>query len=255
MLKYHWIGLKNATMRCLCGILPKEGINMNEKNKDYSVINVSDILWRLWQHKFWIIGFMLIGMVLMFVKVKFFTVDTYTANGVLYVSSQSNREELTGISSAAITSSRDLSKTAIETLKTRSFLSEVSKATGDKYSWTQIKGMMSVSVVNGTELLSVKVTALNPQDAYDIANSIILKAPHKLRSVLKAGEFSIVDNVIKPKSPNGKGLSRMVMTGALIGGVMAVILIFLVNFFDTKVRKSEDITKRYGVSVLGELAE
>lgn len=228
---------------------------MDNKNKDYSVINIVDLLLSLWQHKLLIISFIVVGMLAMFIRVQFFTADQYTANGVLYVSSQSNREELTGISQAAINSSRDLSMTAIETMKTRNFLSEVSKATGGKYSWGQIKEMMSVSVINDTELLSVRVTAGNAQEAYDIARSIILKAPQKLKSVFKAGEFSVVDNAIKPKAPNGKGLSRQLMLGGLLGAVLAVALVFIMNFFDTKVHKSEDVTKRYGISILGELAE
>ncbi len=228
---------------------------MNEKGKDYSVINILDILEIMWQRKLLIIGFVVVGIVVMFLKVQFFTADTYTSNGVLYVSSQSNREELTGISAAAISSSRDLSMTAIETMKTRSFLSDVSKATGGKYSWEQIRNMMSVSVINDTELLSVRVTAGNADDAYNIAKSIILKAPQKLTSVFKAGEFSVVDNAVEPKGPNGKGLSRKVMIGAMLGAVLAAGIIFLISFFDTKVHKAEDITKRYGVSILGELAE
>ncbi len=228
---------------------------MNEKGKDYSAINILEILEMMWQRKFFIMGLVAIGMTIMFLKVQFFTADTYTSSGVLYVSSQSNREELTNISSAAISSARDLSMTAIETMKTRNFLSDVSKATGGKYSWEQIRGMMSVSVINETELLSVRVTAGNPEDAYNIAKSVILKAPEKLTSVFKAGEFSVVDHAMEPKGPNGKGLSRSVMMGAMLGAVLAAGIIFLISFFDTKVHKAEDITKRYGVSILGELAE
>ncbi len=228
---------------------------MNEKGKDYSVINIADILEIMWQRKFMIIGFVIIGMAVMFFKVQFFTADTYTSNGVLYVSSQSNREELTGISQSAISSSRDLSRTVIETMKTRTFLSDVSKSTGGKYSWEQIRNMMSLSVINETELLSVKVTAGNPDDAYNIAKSIILKAPQKLTSVFKAGEFSVVDNALEPQTSNDKGLAKNVIIGAMLGGILAAGIILLISFFDTKVHKAEDITKRYNVSILGELAE
>ena len=215
-----------------------------------------ELLQNIWHQKWIILTLALIMAVLAFVKTQYFTDDIYRSSGVLYIS---NRKDTAAnddsIKVSDINASRQFSTTYIQILKTRSFLTNISEKTGGKYSWSQIGRMTSISAIEETELLSIVVTAGNPEDAYEITSAILNNASSKLTGVFKNGDVSIVDDAVMPKSPVSKGLFRQITIGAFIGAAIGVAYVFIRNFFDTKVRKSEDIEKRYNVSVLGEIAQ
>ncbi len=231
----------------------------NKQIKDYDrEIDIFDFLDALWLNKLIIITLAVVISLLMVVKTVYYTNDTYTAYGVLYVSNRNENDSdvsFGGVSKNDLDSARTLSDTYIETLNLRSFLLDVSQATDNKYSWTSIKRMMSVTRINDTELIRVAVTASNPEDAYFLADTIIDKAGNKLTEVSNGGTVTNPDEVVMPIAPNDKGVVKNAILGALIGAVLGVVLVALVSLFDRKIHKAEDITKKYGISVLGELVD
>ena len=233
---------------------------MNEQKKEFMTketqIDLIELLKDIWKHKFLVVVMMLLCMFAVGIKMVYFTHYTYTADGVLYVSNKvSVSDDTDVVEKSDIDTARTMSETYIETLKTREFLMDVSDKVGGEYSWEQIKKMMSVYAINQTELLSVSVTANSPEDAYKIANAITTLAPKKLSSVCEGGSISIIDKVIVPIRPNGKGTVKAVAAGGIVGIALAVMIVFLREFFDTKVHKSEDVAKRYDISILGELSQ
>lgn len=145
-----------------------------------------------------------------------------------------------------------MSTTYLETLKLRSFLTEVSNATGGVYSWKEIKNMMRVASVNETEYVSVSVTADNPQVAYKIAKCICEKAQGKFSEIFKSGEAIIVDEVTYPKNANNKGTLNKIFMSLIFGALLGVAIIVVINIFDRRMRKSEEISKKFNISILGE---
>jgi len=216
-------------------------------------INLLEILGAIWQRKAVLILLAIIIGALAFVKVNYFTEDMYTSRGTLYVSNISSDANTNKLSQSDIMSSRELSETYKEILNTRSFLNEVATVVGDKYSWAEIKSMLTISSINETELLSISVVSKDPKDSYSIAQAILEKAPGKLISVFSSGQVTVVDEAVYQKEPIDKGVFKYTALGALAGVVLGVIIVFLFHFFDNKVHKSDDIAKRYKVSILGEL--
>ena len=125
---------------------------MNENGKDFAV---TDLLSILWMNKFLIITLACLVATGFLVKTVYFTEPQYVADGMLYVSNKDDLLLQDRIQQSDIFSSRTLSETYIEILQSRSFLSDVSNATGAKYSWEEIKSMTKISSVNETELLSI----------------------------------------------------------------------------------------------------
>ena len=216
-------------------------------------INLLEILGAIWQRKAVLILLAIIIGALAFVKVNYFTEDMYTSRGTLYVSNISSDANTNKLSQSDIMSSRELSETYKEILNTRSFLNEVATVVGDKYSWAEIKSMLTISSINETELLSISVVSKDPKDSYSIAQAILEKAPGKLISVFSSGQVTVVDEAVYQKEPIDKGVFKYTALGALAGVVLGAIIVFLFHFFDNKVHKSDDIAKRYKVSILGEL--
>ncbi len=221
------------------------------KNNDY--IDLMEIVKSLWVYKFLIIALAVVIGVLAVVRVEVFTEDQYVASGKLYISNRQELEEGKAISQADINTAKSMNATYREILKTREFLSEVSASVDGKYSWAQIGSMLDVSAVNNTEIMRISITANNPKDAYLVADSMVKKAPEKLGSVFPNGQIVIIENVIVPSAPLGKGTAKQGVLGCAVGAAIAMAIVVVINLFDTKVRKSEDVAKRYSVSILGEI--
>lgn len=227
---------------------------MNEPEKSYSIMNVMDILRTIWKYRYIVILFVTVAVLFTIVYTKYFTADTYTARGIVYVSSKSGTEsdQLSEINRGDIESARTLSTTYIETLKIRPFLNDVSSQVGNaKYPWYVIRDMLTVAPINGTELLSIKITADSADSAYSLLKSIMQLAPETLSKVTDGGRIEVLDEGEKPKVPDDKGLIKKIPISGFVGGVLALILIFILTFFDTKIRRSEDIEGRYNFSILG----
>lgn len=226
---------------------------MNE-DKDISLFDLKEILQDVWKGKFFILALMIFSALIMAIRIEFFVSEKYTADGVLYIYSQniSELQKDAGVTGAEIKDARTMSTTYMETLKLRSFLMEVSRETGGVYSWKQIKNMMKIASVNETEYISVSVTADDPQTAYKIAKCVCEKAQDKFSEIFKSGEATIVDEVIYPQNADSKGGLKKVCISFMAGAVLGVLIIVVINLLDRRLRKSEEISKKYNISILGE---
>lgn len=225
---------------------------MGENEKEISII---DTLQMLLPYTWLIAACAIVFALGFFVKYEFFTDDTYTSSGVLFVSNHmegmvSNRYAVEGTD---IQTSRIMTETCAELLKTRSFLTSVSEATGQKYNWRAIRGMTGISAVNETELLAISVTSGNPEDSYNIAKTIIETAPKRLDEIFLVGTIEIIDEAMYPSGPNGRGIMRKTIMGFAAGFVVGVLLAFMFSMFDKKVHRDTDLQGRYNIPMLGNI--
>ena len=221
------------------------------KNNDY--IDLMEIVKSLWVYKFLIIALAVVVGVLAVIRVEAFVDDQYVASGMLHVSNVQELEDDENVSQANINTAKSMSATYREILRTRTFLAQISDDIGGKFSWKRIKGMISISAVNNTELVEISVVANNPADAYLVAESIVRNAPGTLGKVFEKGKVTIVDEVAIPTAPIGKGTAKQGVMGFIVGAAIAMAIVVVINLFDTKVHKSEEVAKRYNTSILGEI--
>lgn len=218
-------------------------------------INLLEIAYQMWVHKFMLVSLAVIMAVTFAVKAEFFTKDKYVASGIMYVSNRGMQGSSEELSLNDINTAKSMTETCREILSMRTFLSEVSEDINNKYRWKQIQSMTSVSSLNDTELLVISATADNPEDAYLVANSIVKNAPKTLGNVFKNGSIEVIDQVVLPDAPVGKGTTKQALMGALIGLFIGAAIVVVMNLFDTKVHRAEDVASRYNVSILGEIAQ
>ena len=225
------------------------------KNNDY--IDLLEIAKNVWLYKLPILVLAVVFALVCVIRVEFFVDDQYVSSGMLYVSNQKadDEEDEKSISQSDINTAKSLSATYREVLKTRSFLADVENEIGGKYSWKQIESMISVSAVSNTELIRVSVTANVREDAYLIADAIINQAPEKLEDVFGNGSVKIVDDAAIPSGAVSKGTVSSAVKGGAIGVVLGLAIVVVIGLFDKKVHKSEDVAKRYSVSILGEIMQ
>ena len=218
-------------------------------------LSLTDIFRIVWKNKIIIAILLVLGFLIAYAKTQYFTNDTYTSSGILYVSNRNDISADEDILAADIVTSRTLTTTYIEILKTPSFLRKVKEDASESLNGLTPRASVNIEVVGETELLRVTVTASSKEEAYEVANSLFDQAPDKLKSIYKRGEVETVDAPVLPASANSKGLVTNVLLGALVGLFLGVAIALIRSFFDTLVHHAEDVEKRYGLSVLGEIAD
>ncbi len=227
-----------------------------DNNEPKYKIDLIEVLQRCLKH-WWLFLICVVLFSLVGTIYKIYFVDeTYTASGVIYVSSaQANNDQSTedAASKGDLDMARRLSDTYTETLKIRSFLMEVSNNVNNKYSWKQIRNMMTVETLEETELISIRVTAYFPKDAYDITKNILDLAPEKLEDVTGMGKVKVIDDVVMPDIADDKNTASFIFICAVLGCVFAAGIVMLELVMDKKIHKVEDLVKRYEISVLGTL--
>lgn len=215
---------------------------------EISILDLIALMIRNW----WIIA--LVGAVFgiaTYAYSKTTAIPTYKSTGSLYIDTQ--REQTTDeLNAKAIFNARDLMPTYVEVLQSRTFASLVSDSIDNKYSYSEIKRMVSFTPTEETNIVNVSTVCVDQQDSYIICENILNLAPDEILRVFESGSVKIIDHPTEvPETLMANSLRRGAI-GFLIGAALAMFFIFLMNMFDTRVESSEELVTRYNLPILGE---
>lgn len=217
--------------------------------KELNIMDLVDMLVRRW----WI---MLVSMILVGVMSLIFTEvfvqPSYRSEGALYVS-LSDETQMNQSMAMTITASQQIVGTYAEILKRRTFLESISEDVEHKYTVSQLKGMISISSVNDTEIMQISVVSGSPEDSYAIAHSVLMRAPDELVRVVEAGSVKLLDDAKKNDIPVSPNVKQNTFVGALLGIIIGAAIIFFLELADTRVKDAESLIAKYQEPVLGEI--
>ena len=219
-------------------------------NDQLKVTDIIDMLIKRWW--IWVIT-ALVFSIAAFVYTEIFVDPLYKTEGTLYVNAL--RTQTIDVSSANITASKDLATTYQEILKRRTFLEQISEETGGKYSVANLNKMISMKIVNETEILEITVKGKVPEDVYEICHSILANASDELIRVVNAGSVKILDDAQIPKAPFSPNVKNNSLIAFLLGMVLGALIILVLELFDTRIKGREDIISKYDEPLLGEIPE
>lgn len=178
----------------------------------------------------------------------------YQSNGKLYVNSEGQRSVQNDVVNYnTVLTNQKLANTYIEILQSDSFLSTVSDDIGNKYTYSQIASMLTMTSVNDTEVLQISVQCHNPYDAYRITNSIVKNSSDEIERVIDGGTVRIIDTASMPEKPISPNLHKNTAVGALLGFAMCAAVLFVIALLDTRVKAGDDLQNKYSVPILGEI--
>ena len=219
-------------------------------NDQLKITDIIDMLIRRWW--IWVIT-ALVFSVAAFVYTEIFVDDLYKTEGTLYVNAL--RTQTIDVSSTNITASKDLATTYQEILKRRTFMEQISKETGGKYSVANLNKMISMKIVNETEILEITVTGKVPEDVYQVCHSILTNASDELIRVVNAGSVKILDDGQIPTAPFSPDVKKNTLIAFIIGMIIGSLIILVLELFDTRIKSREDIINKYDEPLLGEIPE
>lgn len=218
-------------------------------NNQLNIVSIIDMLLRRWN--IILLSAILVG-VFSFVYSEVFIQPEYVSKATLYVNA-SQKNTNNEISSTSINSSRQLVMTYAQILQTRTFLGDVAKDVDGRYSDGQIRGMVSMSPLNETEIMSISVRGTNPEDVYKICDSITKRAEDELVRVVEAGSVKIIDEASDTKTPVSPNIRQNTFIGIFIGIFLGGLLVVVLELFDTRIKNGNEISQRYKEPLLGEI--
>ncbi len=213
-------------------------------------LSIKDILEILMRRLWIIITCFVITAIIAFAYTTVFIPKTYVSGLTLLVNNKTSTSP-SGQTQSDITGAASLANTYIEILKGQTFLNNVSDKSGLGYTSSNIRSMLNMQVVGETQIFSVSITSTSPDDAVSIATTIEQLAPIELKRVVDTATVTVVDSPAYPGRPAGPNVPLNTIIGALIGLAIAIIIVFLIERFDIRIKNEEDLLKNYNLPVLG----
>ena len=139
-------------------------------------------------------------------------------------------------------------------MKQPQFLDRVRAQLSDSDAAALSLGKISMSAVEETEILSIKVTDTNPYRAQRMADAILKVAPTEIKEHIFIGNITSIYSATTAVRRSNQMPVR-VLGGGLAGLVLAVLLILLADLFNTTINSGEEISQQYGLPVLGNIPD
>lgn len=186
---------------------------------------------------------------------KLFIRPTYTSTVKLYVNANSNgKTSYDDINSHNY--AQKMVATYIEILNTNSFRNEVAKELPDNYSAAFLKQAISYSEVTDTEVFSATVSCADPIEAKTVADAVAKAAPATIKKQFEGNaSLKIVDEAQLPEKPTAPHPARNAIIAFLAGLVLTMLIAFLRDYFDVKIKYDYEMTVLCGLPVLAAIPE
>ena len=216
-----------------------------------SVVEIINMMLTFW----WLIALMAVlvgGSTYLYSKLT--SIPQYQSKGTLYISTQ-KEQKTDDVNTTALTGAKNLMPTYIEILKAKPFLQTVSDDIDNKYSWSEITENTTIENIKDTNMISISVKCEDSHDAYLICSSIVNNAFDEIIRVFDGGSVKLIDIPEEAPSPESTNSLKRGIIGFLAGAAVAMLIIFLINMFDTRVKNSDELRRKYNLPILGYVAD
>lgn len=152
-----------------------------------------------------------------------------------------------------VQSNIQLVNTYSEIVKSPRILDKVSKELNRKYTPTELSEMLTVSNQAESQLLNINVESKSEENAETIANKIAEVFSDEVPDIMNVDNVSILstaDNTTVQVAP--KTMINLIM-GVIVGLVIALLIIFIKEVFDKRIKSEEDVENELDIPVLGSI--
>lgn len=200
--------------------------------------------------KFYIIITTLVALLLGIVYSQFIQTPLYQSYTTILLTKESDSSSITATD---ITLNRNLVDTYREIIKSRNVASQVINNLHLDYSVDELNNKISVTNINDTEIIKITVTDENRVLAMDIANEISKVFNNEIVKLYNIQNIGIVDKAEIAAVPYNVSVLKQGLIAGVIGLVLGVGIVFIMFYFDTTVKSSDEIEKKLGLPVIGEI--
>lgn len=232
--------------------LEENKIKIDKETKIGSDISVIDIINMMLTFWWFIIIFAILVGGATYTYFKISSVPEYKSTAKVYVNTEAQQTS-TDVNANALTWAQNILPTYIDVLQSKEFLGKVSDDLDNRYSIEDVKDMLMLEGVTDTNIISIAVTHEDAHVAYLVCSSVVNNAPTEISRVFGGGSTKLTEYPEEAKKPEELHTTRNATIGLIIGAVIAMLIIFLVNLFDTRVKSKDELMSKYGLPIIGEI--
>ena len=146
---------------------------------------------------------------------------------------------------------KNLVSTYAEIIKSRKVLNKVIENLGLDYSYNALKNNINVEAVTNTEIIRIIVSDSDPQVSAEISNEIADVFMEEVQKIYKLNNVSVIDKAEVNKTPYNINFIKDNLIYILVALVLSCGIIFVIYYFDTSIKTSEEIENKLGLVVVG----
>lgn len=214
-------------------------------------IDLREIL-HIIRKRIWIlITIPLIGVLISAVVSFFVLTPIYEASTTLIVGRQTFKDPDSEIEYSNLRAYQQLVKTYGEIAKSRSISREVIEKLNLEMTPEQLQNSLKVTTVGDTELMKISVENPSPEMAKNIANTLASVFSERIIEIKKVDTVSVIDPAITPQNPIKPKKELNIAIAAVLGVMIALGIIFLLEYLDNTVKTIADVEKYLELPTLG----
>lgn len=211
-------------------------------------------LWRLFRKNIWLLILLtVLGVIVSGVVTVYFMPRLYSADVLMYIWQDNNSEsgELTAgdlnLFSQLVADYQVLVKSRLVTEQVAEQLQLPSASA--------VANQITVSTKANTRHITISIKDQNPEMAALKANTVAEVFSSTVVDKMGVGKVQIIDNAMAPASPVSPSLPRNIVSGAMIGFILAFGIMLLRTALDNTIRSAEDVSELTGSTLLGTIPE
>ena len=159
------------------------------------------------------------------------------------------------INSTDITASLALSYTVTDILNTPDIFKQLSSKIENKYTYSQLMNRCNIVRRNeDTLFIDISFNASSREEAIELVNTYLSLAPAHIVKYLPDSSANIATGADKTVQtfPN---TSFYTIVAALLGAIIAFVIVFIIDSFDNTIKGEEYITSNFDVPLLGSIPD
>lgn len=207
-------------------------------------------------HYWWVIlvcALAFMGLALAYTNL--FVLPRYQSSVTIYVNNSNSASETEYIANSDLTVSQKLVNTYVNIIKSDTVLQKVVDERDLPYTSSQLRGMITASQVDSTEIFNVYVSNTDPEMAAKIANAIAEVAPDEIANFVIGSSTKIIDYAKVPGAPYSPNYTNRALLGFAVGILTAVAFLTIRYLLDVHINDAGDLERMFEYPVLGQIPD
>ena len=192
-------------------------------------------------------------MTVSFVVSFYFLKPVYKAETTLFVGKEGNKAG--GIELGEIKLNDELVSDYRAIITSRLAAREVIDKLELDMSVESFQRQIEVTTASNSRLMKISCEDTDPQLAMNIANSLADFIIVKADEIMDVENVKIIDLAELPAKPIKPNKKMNLAIAAVLGVMLAVGLIFLMEYLDSTIKNKKDVARYLGINVIGEIPE
>ena len=188
----------------------------------------------------------ILGAAIAAIATFYFITPMYEATSKLYVLNSGD----SAINLSDLQIGSYLASDFVEVFNTWEVHEMVIKNLGLHYTYSQLRGMLTVSNPSDTRILTLTVQSPSAKEAAAIANEYANVAIKFIAGTMATEEPNILSTALVPTSPSSPSITRNILLGLVAGLALAIAGVTIQFVSDDKIKTSDEVMRYTGLSVL-----